>query len=159
VRAFDGWQPTQLAVPEDDPSQVGVRMRAMVPGEVTALRFFRGGSNVGPHTGYVWSASGELLSKVEFPAGGADGWQSAPLSEPLRVGADEEWVVSYLAPRGSWSLSESDLLYPRTVGPLTALRSVYRAGTSERMPVDTLPGANYGVDVDFVPDMSVIDRR
>jgi hypothetical protein len=51
------------------------------------------------------------------------------------------------------------LLYPRSVGPLTALRSVYRTGTAVRMPVDSLPGASYGVDVDFVPDTSDVDRR
>jgi hypothetical protein len=81
------------------------------------------------------------------------------LREPVPVVADGEFVVSYLASGGSWSLSESDLLYPRSVGPLTALRSVYRTGTAVRIPVDTLPGANYGVDVDFVPDMFDIDRR
>jgi hypothetical protein len=159
VRAFDGWRPTEFEVPDDNPSQVGVRMRASLPGMVTSLRFFRAGANVGPHTGYIWSESGELLSKVEFPAGGADGWQSAQLREPVPVVADGEFVVSYLASGGSWSLSESDLLYPRSVGPLTALRSVYRTGTAVRIPVDTLPGANYGVDVDFVPDMFDIDRR
>lgn len=150
VRLFEGWTPQEAAVADEAPSQVGVRLRSTVDGRVTALRFYRGPDNEGPHRGFVWSASGELLGEAAFTEGGSDGWQRATLDEPVPLAAGDEVIVSYLAPRGRWAVSPADLLYPRIVGPLVALEGRYAEAAAPAVPTLTLPGANYGVDVEFV---------
>ena len=46
--------------------ELGVRFRADVNGFITGVRFWKGALNVGPHTGNLWSATGQRLATANF---------------------------------------------------------------------------------------------
>ena len=77
---------------------------------MTAIRFWKSPSENGPHTGHMWSATGQLLASVTFTNETDSGWQQQSLPTPLSVLANVEYVVSVSAP------SECLLcVYPRRI--------------------------------------------
>ena len=78
--------------------ELGVRVRSDVAGQITALRFWKGSSEDGGHTGRVWTADGQLLATVTFSNESASGWQQQPLTTPVSIAANTEYVVSVTTP-------------------------------------------------------------
>jgi len=78
--------------------ELGVRVLSDVAGQITALRFWKGATESGPHTGHVWTATGQLLATVTFSNESASGWQQQPLATPVAVAANTEYVVSVTTP-------------------------------------------------------------
>ncbi|GAA4443287.1 hypothetical protein GCM10023170_019400 [Phytohabitans houttuyneae] len=155
--------PTTPADPDSSPTEVGVKFRTDVAGQLTALRFYKSSTNTGTHVGHIWTASGTLLSTVTFSGETASGWQQATLSPPVAVAANTTYVASYYAPNGHYA---GDAGYFATAGrdaaPLHALRDgvdgpngVYRIGTG--FPTLAWESANYWVDVVFSPSGSTPD--
>src|SRR4051812_49848736 len=77
--------PDVPADPERDEVTVGVEFSAAAPGQVTGLQFYRSTQNRGPHTGQLWSPSGELLSAVDFSSGSSAGWVTAAFADPVAI--------------------------------------------------------------------------
>ncbi|WP_433306519.1 N,N-dimethylformamidase beta subunit family domain-containing protein [Actinoplanes sp. CA-030573] len=155
------WSSSNVPATPSDPdgsgTEVGIKFRSDVAGQVTGIRFYKGSTNTGTHVGHLWSASGTQLASVTFSGESASGWQQANLSTPVTLAANTTYVVSYYAPNGHYA---GDVNYFTTQGvdnaPLHALQDgadgtngVYRYGTG--FPTVSWESANYWVDVVFSP--------
>jgi hypothetical protein len=151
--------PTVTSDPDTSPNELGVKFRADVGGQVTALRFYKGQGNTGTHIGHLWTASGAQLATVTFMNESATGWQQANLTTPVSITAGTTYIASYYAPNGRYA-ADDDYFTSSGVDnpPLRALRDgadgpngVYRAGAGGGFPTATYRSANYWVDVVFTP--------
>ncbi|MFE3197735.1 DUF4082 domain-containing protein [Embleya sp. NPDC059237] len=134
--------------------QLGVKFRTTVPGKITGLRFYKGPSNTGTHTGTIWSAAGSILTSATFTGETASGWQQVNFAQPVVIAANTTYVASYYAPVGRYSSTEGGLTAAAGTGPITAPASgtvggngVYTTGTG--FPTGTWNDSNYWVDVVF----------
>ena len=149
------------AIATNDPSAVelGVKFKSDVAGTVVGVRFYKGQSTTGIHTGTLWSSTGTKLATATFTNETAAGWQQVNFSTPVAISANTVYVISYHTSVGN---------YPYTAayfgsagvdsGPLHALSNsaaggngVYRYSTSVVFPSSTFNSNNYWVDVVFVP--------
>lgn len=145
--------PDRAATGDPTSIEVGVRFTPTIDGVVTAVRFYKGIGNAGPHTGHVWSSAGRLLASATFVNETATGWQSVNLPAPVPVAAGQTYVASYLAPRGNTAADFGWFTAPRT-GPYLATpvnAGVYRYATAPTFPAFHNPSANYYVDLRFNP--------
>ena len=138
----------------DDPDAVelGMKVTPAVDGMVYGVKFYKGPTNTGTHTGTLWSAGGTQLATVTFANETASGWQTALFSAPVAVTAGQQYVVSYHTEVGRYAVTGGGLSAPRTVSDLTvpAAGATYRYGTGGTMPVSSSSG-NYWVDLVFAP--------
>ena len=146
---------TPAILTDSDTSSVnlGLKFTVETDGEIDALRYYKSAGNVGPHSGYLWSDTGTLLAKVDFTNESNQGWQQATLSAPIKVSANQTFVVSYFAPKGGYSVTENYFTSALDVGPMTAIKTggVYAYGGSGVFPTQTHLSSNYWVDVVFDP--------
>jgi O-glycosyl hydrolase len=123
--------------------ELGLKFRSDVSGTVTAIRFWKGTLDTGPHTGELWSDAGQLLATATFTNETASGWQQVTLSQPVAITANTTYIVSY-------HTSASYIAY--TPGALA------QAGI-DNAPLhglqDGLDGRNSVYSYDFVPGSSV----
>jgi hypothetical protein len=158
-----GITPGTPADPDGSATEVGIKFRSDVAGQVSAIRFYKSSTNTGTHVGHLWSSAGTQLVSVTFAGESASGWQQATLSSPVTLTANTTYVVSYYAPSGHYA---GDTSYFATQGvdnaPLHALKDgadgtngVYRYGTG--FPTVSWESANYWVDVVFTPGASAPD--
>ncbi len=84
------WSPAAApgtpAVTDNQPIEIGVKLRSDSAGFVTAIRFYKGSLNGGTHLGHLWSAAGTLLVEATFTSETASGWQEIPSRLGPRVG-------------------------------------------------------------------------
>jgi Domain of unknown function (DUF4082)/Bacterial Ig-like domain/Purple acid Phosphatase, N-terminal domain/Bacterial Ig domain len=135
--------------PDSGSVELGIRFTADTNGWVTGVRFYKGATNTGTHTGSLWSATGQMLATGTFTGESATGWQTLAFDAPVQVTAGTTYVASYHAPNGNYA---ADLgLFAGTVDnpPLHAQASVYDYGAGPRYPSST-SSAGYGVDVNLV---------
>jgi hypothetical protein len=142
-------------VPDASAVELGVKFRAEVNGFITALRFYKGSGNTGPHVGNLWTGSGTLLASVAFTNETATGWQQVNLSTPVAIMANTTYVVSYHTPAGFYAFDPQYFSTALTNSPLRALANseeggngVYQYGASS-FPNQTYNATNYWVDVVF----------
>ena len=148
------------AIATNDPSAVelGLKFKSDVAGTVVGVRFYKGQSTTGTHTGTLWSSTGTKLAAATFTSESATGWQQVNFPTPVAINANTIYVISYHTNVGN---------YPYTAayfgsagvdsGPLHALSNsaaggngVYRYSTSVVFPASTFNSNNYWVDVVFV---------
>lgn len=136
--------------------EVGVRVTPQSSGFITALRFYKGPGNDGPHVGHLWAADGTLLGSTSFAAESGSGWQQSGLPQPVPVTAGQPYVASYHAPHGHYSATATGLSTSVVRTPLLAPGSshdgpnglfVYGSGG---FPTGSYRASNYWVDVVFV---------
>lgn len=147
--------PTVAEANDTGSYELGVRFTTSVDGFVTGVKFYKGTSNTGTHTGSLWTASGQLLASGTFTGETATGWQTLTFSTPVAVQAGQSYVASYTTPNGRYAADggyfqrtavvSSPLSAPAT-GPGTP-NGVYKAGPG--FPASTYQGGNYWVDVVF----------
>lgn len=145
-------EPDQAVDPDRESVELGMVFIPKVAGAVTALRFYRSAVNIGPHVGTLWNAEGTALARVDFPASGGEGWQTAELSEQVQVVAGERYTVSYLAREGLYSADEHyfDVGIDNEYFSVPAGAGVYAYG-SGAFPTENYRNSNYYVDVRFAP--------
>ena len=137
----------------DDPAtvQVGTRFSTSVAGTVSTIRFYKGPTNTGTHTGYLWTATGTLLATVSFTGETASGWQLATLSAPVAIAAGTEYRVGLLSTSGRYAVDLNGLAAATTSGSLSTPANgggyVYGSGFMSNTSTH-----NYWVDVGFVPN-------
>ncbi|MEO8629596.1 MAG: DUF4082 domain-containing protein [Betaproteobacteria bacterium] len=151
--------PAQRADPDVRTIEVGVKFRADVGGVITGIRFYKSETNIGVHTGSLWSNNGVLLGRVTFVDETASGWQQALFAKPVAITAATTYVASYHAPVGQYSADEDAggfLTGGRHVPPLHGLQDkvdgpngVYAYGPASVFPTETFRSSNYYVDVIF----------
>ena len=147
--------PTNAALSDGRPIEVGVKFRTEVNGYITGLRFYKGVNNTGTHIGHLWTQAGVQLTEATFTNETASGWQVVTLPTPIPVLANTTYTASYYSDSGYFAFDAS---YFATTGvdspPLHALASgvdgpngVYRYETPG-FPIQGTTN-NYWVDVVF----------
>lgn len=76
-------------------AELGMKFRSDEAGYVTGVRFWAGTQNTGPHTGELWTDSGQLLATATFTPITAGGWQQVYFSSPVAISANTTYIVSY----------------------------------------------------------------
>jgi len=100
---------------------VGVRFTPIIDGEVTAIRFYKGQGNTGPHVASLWTGAGHRLATATHPDGLAAGWQQVDFAAPVPVTARTAYVASYHAPNGGQASDNGYFLKAVQRGPLRAI--------------------------------------
>ena len=87
--------------------ELGVRFKSSTSGFITGIRFYKGVSNTGVHTGHLWSSTGTLLGTATFTGETAAGWQQANFTSPVAITANTVYVASYFSPTGDFALDRN----------------------------------------------------
>jgi hypothetical protein len=145
--------------PDISPVELGVKIRVDVPGQIVAVRFYRG---VAIDSGYevsLWSATGARLASGRVIEGQAPtpGWQQVWV-QPINVVPGETYVASYFASAGGYASEENRFVGEVRTSSLVAPSSsavggngVYRYASTSGFPTSTYRDSNYFVDVVFIP--------
>jgi Ca2+-binding RTX toxin-like protein len=153
---------TPANVTVNDPGDVnlGMKFQADVAGAITGIRFYKGASNTGSHTGYLWTATGTLLGSATFTNESTSGWQSTSLVQQVDIQANTTYVVSY-STDGFYSATGNFFGSEVSNNNLHALSSalsggngVYAYGASGLFPTSSFNNTNYYVDVAFKPQLA-----
>jgi Domain of unknown function (DUF4082)/Bacterial Ig-like domain/Bacterial Ig domain len=152
------YTPYITADTDSSPYELGMKFQSSVPGWVAGMRFYKGTGNGGAHTGSLWNSSGTLLATGQFTNETASGWQTMLFPDPVQIGANTTYVVSYYDPQGHFSVDEDLFDQPRSTPPLTAVKAdyvnagggngVFNAG-GPGFPTQMNHGWSYSVDVIF----------
>ncbi|WP_209889826.1 DUF4082 domain-containing protein [Rhizobium leguminosarum] len=148
--------PSVVSVNDNQQVNLGMKFQADAAGWITAIRFYKGAGNTGPHNGYLWTASGTLLGSVTFNNEAASGWQTAQLSQQIAIQADTTYVVSY-STNGNYSATGNYFGSDVTNGDLKAPggnNGVYAYGSGGLFPTASYNSTNYYVDVAFKPQLA-----
>ncbi|WP_169945933.1 DUF4082 domain-containing protein [Microbispora sp. H11081] len=157
---------TPAVASHNDSSAVvlGVKFTAAQDGLITGIRFYKGASNVGTHTGSLWTAGGDKLASVTFTNETASGWQRMNFPSPVAISANTTYVASYHTTSGYYSVNRDYFTSPYVNAPLTAPASaasggngVYAYSASDTFPVNSHRASNYWVDVMFTPAQTLWD--
>jgi fibronectin type 3 domain-containing protein len=158
---FSIWSASAAPVTANDTdtssTELGVKFRSDVAGNVTGIRFYKGALNIGTHVGALWTSTGTLLASATFTGESASGWQQVNFASPVAVQANTTYVASYHAPNGHYAEDDN---YFASAGvdspPLHALANgvdgndgVYAYGSGTVFPTNLYLAANYWVDVVF----------
>lgn len=134
-----------------DAVTLGVRFSVASPGEVHALKFFKGAGNEGPRSVSLWKADGTQLASAAVGAESSHGWQSVTLDQPVDVVPGETYIASYYAPHGRYAVTPSQFgSNGYTRGPLTVPADGGAFTYSNGFP-DRTSSTNYFVDIAFTP--------
>ncbi|WP_183604892.1 DUF4082 domain-containing protein [Rhizobium fabae] len=148
--------PSVASVNDNQPVNLGMKFQADTAGWITSIRFYKGANNTGPHSGYLWTASGTLLGSVTFNNETASGWQTAQLTQQVAIQADTTYVVSY-STSGNYSATGNYFASDVTNGDLKAPagnNGVYAYGSGGLFPTSSYNSTNYYVDVAFKPQLA-----
>ncbi len=149
---FTSQTPALLTANDGTPYELGTRLYSDIPGQITAIRFWKSASETGSHTGHIWDAKGNLLATVTFANETASGWQQQALSQPLSIVANAEVLVSVNTAGGYFVSSHNGLASAIVSGNLHSITSSNgRYGSSGSYPAQTYQSSNYFRDVAFVP--------
>lgn len=144
----DSTTPTVLQDSDPNPVTLGVRFASTIDGTVTGIKFYKGPNNTGSHTGALWSSSGTKLAEGTFVNESSSGWQTLTFSQPVTIVKDTDYVASYRAPVGKYSVTPGGLTTTWDNSPLRAAANggSYDYGTGYP---STRSSASYLVDVVF----------
>jgi large repetitive protein len=153
---FGNAAPTVITDPDSEAVELGVKFRANTSGSITAIRFYKGSSNTGPHVVKLWSSTGTLLASAQPQDPNAPaGWQTVALPVAVGITANTTYIASYHTASGFYSANTGFFNTDATSGPLTAPASsqvggngVYAYGPGG-FPTQTFNASNYWVDVVF----------
>jgi methionine-rich copper-binding protein CopC len=146
--------PASITVQDSSSLELGMKFTSDVSGHVTGVRFYKGSSNTGTHTGSLWTASGTLLAQVTFTNETASGWQQATFSTAVAITAGTVYVVSYHTTVGFYSANGGYFNSAVDNAPLHAVTNgispngVYAYGGIQ-FPSNSYNATNYWVDVVF----------
>src|SRR5690606_11378524 len=143
--------PSLVNASDPNPVELGVKFRSDVDATVTALRFYKGSQDVGPHVANLWTATGTRLATASFTNETASGWQQVDFPTPVPIEAGELYVASYHTASGFYSADVGFFASQGVdVGPLHAPASplvaggngVFQYGASA-FPSNTWNASNY----------------
>lgn len=113
-------------------NEFGVQITTTAPCRVTALRFYKESKDPGPHTGHLWSSTGQLLSTVSFVNETSSGWQQQAIL-PVAVVAGGAVVVSVNSINGAhYAIRSMGFTAPIINGILSATGGLI--GTPAKFP-------------------------
>jgi hypothetical protein len=149
--------PTNPAVTDNQPIEIGVKFRSDIDGFVTAIRFYKGSLNTGTHVGHLWSGAGTLLAEATFTGETASGWQEISLSPAVAITANTTYIASYHAESGYFAFDNGYFgMTGADNAPLHALQAgvdgpngVFRYGAIASTAPTGGGSNNYWVDLVF----------
>ncbi len=143
--------PERESYPDEEPVELGLKFQADVDGVITAIRFFRGPGNDGPHPVTLRAGDGQILGTGQATGSGT-GWQEVILDKPVAFSAGDIGIASYHAPQGKYSVSKNYFTESIDRGPISTSQDagVYAYGRAGSFPESAYQGNNYWVDVVFV---------
>lgn len=156
----DATVPAIDSIKDGTPVTLATRFSSSVGGTVTGLKFYRSPGETGPHTGWLYTTSGEVLSEVQFPDDSVSGWQYAEFDHPVAIEPGVEYVAAYRS-NGTYPAIPGAFSTDTVSGPL---RTSFAAGSftyGNGFP-DGKVTSSYLVDVRFVedaPPVTVSDRQ
>jgi hypothetical protein len=136
--------------------ELGVQFTSDVPGNVTAIRFYKSAANTGTHTGSLWSSTGALIASVTFTNETASGWQQMSFSSPVSIQANTTYIASYHTNVSHFAADQHYFTVAVNNPPLHALavsNGVYVYGSGGIFPTGNYNETNYGVDIVFTPEV------
>jgi hypothetical protein len=148
--------PATISVNDASAVELGVKFRSDVAGFISGIRFYKGSTNTGTHTGSLWSSTGTLLATGTFSGESASGWQTLTFATPVAINANTTYVASYHTAVGFYSATGGAFASAGIDNaPLHALASgvdgpngVYLYGGGG-FPNQSYNNTNYFVDVTF----------
>ena len=75
--------------------ELGVRFETSTAGSLQGVRFYKGSTNTGTHTGSLRTATGTKLATATFAGETTSGWQTVTFSAAVRLTANTTYVASY----------------------------------------------------------------
>lgn len=144
--------PVNPAINDSGSVELGVQFTTDTAGWVSGVRFYKGPSNTGTHTGSLWTSDGTRLATGTFGGESASGWQTLTFSGPVQVSANTTYVASYHAPNGHYAGDGGFFSTAVDNSPLHATNNgngVYSYGPSTRFPNEYYGATNYWVDPVF----------
>lgn len=158
--------PSTTSVSDSGSVELGMKFQTSEAGYVTGVRFYKGPSNTGVHTGALWSATGQKLAQITFTGETASGWQTAQFAAPVAVTANTVYVISYHAPNGGYAVTpggftgsgagSSPITAPAD-GGATGGNGLYTYSSTVAFPSSSFNGSNYWVDAIFTDHLTVVD--
>lgn len=142
--------PTNVDVVDPNSVNLGMQFTPTTSGGITALRFYKGPTNVGVHTGDLWDYQGNNLAHVTYTSETSAGWQQQSLTTPVPLASGFVYTVSY-STSGNYA---ADAVYFSASGasgpfdvPQDAGVFVYASGSA--WPTQAFDATNYYVDAVF----------
>jgi hypothetical protein len=134
--------------------ELGMKFRVARSGQITSIRYWKSGSDTGPHIGRVWSSTGTLLASVSFVGETASGWQTQSLESPLVVQPNTTYTVSVNI--GShFPVTLNGLASSLVNGDISSVADGSNGvfGTPGGFPTQSYQNSNYFRDIGFVADI------
>jgi hypothetical protein len=144
--------PTEDAHRDGQAIETGVKFRSDLPGYITAIRFYKGASQTGAHTGSLWTSTGMLLATATF-AETPSGWQEGLLDTPVAIDANTTYVASVYSVDGYYAFTDNYFAQAVVNYPLRALADGEDGGNGAYsypgpgFPEQYFEKSNYWVDV------------
>jgi len=139
---------------DGSPLTLGLKFSPTVDGFITGLRYWRGASNIGTHTGKLYAANGSVLASLTF-VDGAEGWQQLSFASPVAVTAGTTYYASYYSPNGTYAATTNAFVTQLSNPPLVSVDPGGVFASGDAFPNQTFSGTNYFVDVVFTTTGSV----
>jgi hypothetical protein len=140
--------------------EIGTKFRSAKAVWVTGVRIYR--ADPGTLKGSLWRGDGTLLARGTFADRPRNGWQDLTFADPVRIEPEVTHVASYFTPATKYAFAYRYFSERgRTVGPVTALRSVegdpngvhcYDDAVCGTFPVRGYRGSTYWVTPLWVSD-------
>jgi parallel beta-helix repeat protein len=145
--------PAVVSDPDRNATQLGVKFTSAVEGEITAIQFYKGPQNTGIHEVRLWNPDGDIAARARLDATSATGWIEVTFSSPVPIEAGEQWVATYHAPNGGYSVTEDYFQAPYSNEGLTIMKDggLYAYGPPDTLPTNSYRSSNYWIDVILEP--------
>jgi hypothetical protein len=155
--------PSVLSDSDQNGVNLGVKFVASQTGTIVGIKYFKGLSDTGTHSGSLWTSSGTLLATATFTNETLSGWQTVTFSSPVTISAGTSYVASYHS-NGHYASTTGFFNNAYSNGPLSVAgnggvgNSFYLYGDQAAFPTNSATGANYWVDVLFVPSGDITNQ-
>jgi len=154
---FGNKVPNLPAANDPTPVELGVKFTSDTPGYISGIKFYKGTTNTGTHTGSLWSSTGTLLARAVFSGETAGGWQQVNFSNPVAISANVQYVASYFTTSGNYAADANYFASGVDVSPLhvpsnaaSGGNGVYGYGSAPNFPTGSFNATNYWVEPVYV---------
>ena len=64
-------------------------------GTITGVRYYKSATDIGTHTGALWTSTGTLLASGTFVNETSSGWQTLSFATPVTITAGTTYIAGY----------------------------------------------------------------
>jgi hypothetical protein len=153
------WTPSTVGgaqTADNVPTELGLKIRSSESGTISAIRFYKHGSDELNFTGSLWAegSTATPLAMANYTSNHTSGWKEINFATPVPINANTTYIASYFSPSPNYyAYTGGGLSTPIVNAPLTALGSAYKQSETN-IPITTgypitNSTANYWIDVVF----------